>query len=61
MTNTPGPRPVWRVAPDISDFHYFVIQMLRYKVVDRRNVAANGFIQTVACLLAGCAANGAAR
>lgn len=38
---------------DLLDFDNLVIQMLRYKVVDRRDITANGLVETFARLLFG--------
>ena len=49
------------VRESILDLHYLVIQSLWDKVVDRRDIASDGLIETLACFLFCCAAHGAAR
>lgn len=43
----------------ILDFYYFVIQVFRDKVVDCRDIASDGLIETLTCLLSGRTAYGA--
>ena len=59
--------PSERLSPPLSSeaaeiglyFHYFVIQVFRDKVVDCRDIASDGLIETLACLLSRCSTYGA--
>lgn len=47
------------VRRNLSDFDYLVIQVFRDKVVDCRDIASDGLVETLTCLLFRCAAYGA--
>ena len=49
------------VRGSISDIHHLVIQVFGDKVVDRRDIASDGLIKPLACLLFRYAAYGATR